>query len=526
MIHPYIYGLMLEHYMRMDFYARMRYANYLNSLNEHTNYLDAMKIDPWNSNIVYWGGEQVTYNGKVYEAKWWTRGDVPDKPVANPWETPWKLVSGGTEPSPTPQPTPEPTPIPTPIPTPEEPPTQNIPNVYPDYSNVDVGKGIKWPSKCFAPFVDATGWPPLKFADMANTLSVPYFNLGFVVSESSNLCKASWGTYYAGEAGPLNDQIKSIRAMGGDVIVSFGGAANTPLHVTAPDVNTLKEQYKRFIKAYGLTRIDFDIEGAWLNDKNSLVRNSKAIKLLQDELKNENYMLQVWYTLPVLPSGLTADGINSLRYLLAEKVNLDGVNVMTMDYGDSVAPNPQGRMAQYGIDAITNLHAQLKSVHNEYGISKSDSELWSMIGTTPMIGMNDVTTEIFTINDANKTVAFAKQKSIGMISMWSLNRDKQCPGGETKYVSITCSSILQKDYEFSSTFNKYNDLSNFKPGSGPTPPSPGEGGIPNWSSTAVYVGGDRVKYEGKTYEAKWWNQGSNPTKEVANPWETPWKLIG
>ncbi|MGF1919518.1 M60 family metallopeptidase [Enterococcus faecalis] len=31
----------------------------------------------WNSNDIYIGGNRVRYNGKIYEAKWWTRGESP-----------------------------------------------------------------------------------------------------------------------------------------------------------------------------------------------------------------------------------------------------------------------------------------------------------------------------------------------------------------------------------------------------------------------------------------------------------------
>lgn len=478
--------------------------------------------EPWNPNVSYQGGSYVTYKGKVYKSKWWTQGDVPDKMVANPWETPWQLISGGNVP--TPKPTPVPTPKPSPQPVPTPPPPSNV--TYPNYSKVNVGKGIKWPKKVFAPFIDATSWPPSSFADDASKTKVPYYNLGFVVSKDSSSFLPSWGTYYAAEDCPISEQIRKIRQMGGDVIVSFGGAANTPLHVTAPNATALKEQYKRFIKAYGLTRIDFDIEGAWVNDTQSLKKNSTALKILQDELKNEHYYLEIWYTLPVLPTGLTPDGLNALKYALDANVTIDGVNVMTMDYGDVVAPNPRGQMGKYGIQAITNLHSQLKNLYSQYGQNKSSSEIWSMIGTTPMIGMNDVTTEIFDLNDARQTLDFAMKNSIGMISMWSYNRDKQCPNGATNYVSISCSSILQKDYEFCSIFNKYNNTSAFKPhGGGSTPGTSNPGFSNEWSSSKVYVGGDKVVYNGHTYEAKWWTQGDVPGQSVSNSWESPWKLI-
>ncbi|AJR07869.1 sugar-binding protein [Photobacterium gaetbulicola] len=38
----------------------------------------------WDSNAVYVAGDQVTYNGTVYEAKWWTSGNQPD--LGGPWQ--------------------------------------------------------------------------------------------------------------------------------------------------------------------------------------------------------------------------------------------------------------------------------------------------------------------------------------------------------------------------------------------------------------------------------------------------------
>ena len=40
----------------------------------------------------YLQGTKVVWHHNVYEAKWWTRGDTPDDPVLNEWETPWSLV--------------------------------------------------------------------------------------------------------------------------------------------------------------------------------------------------------------------------------------------------------------------------------------------------------------------------------------------------------------------------------------------------------------------------------------------------
>nr|BAM67137.1 chitinase [Paenibacillus sp. FPU-7] len=43
----------------------------------------------WVATTAYTASQRVSYNGKVYEAKWWTQGDRPD---ANPTSGPWKLI--------------------------------------------------------------------------------------------------------------------------------------------------------------------------------------------------------------------------------------------------------------------------------------------------------------------------------------------------------------------------------------------------------------------------------------------------
>lgn len=46
----------------------------------------------WKEIDTYLQGVKVVWHGNVYEAKWWTKGDVPDNPVLQSWETPWRLI--------------------------------------------------------------------------------------------------------------------------------------------------------------------------------------------------------------------------------------------------------------------------------------------------------------------------------------------------------------------------------------------------------------------------------------------------
>lgn len=49
------------------------------------------KTPAWDINKVYVGGEKATYNGATYQAKWWTKGERPDKAQV------WALVEGSSK---------------------------------------------------------------------------------------------------------------------------------------------------------------------------------------------------------------------------------------------------------------------------------------------------------------------------------------------------------------------------------------------------------------------------------------------
>ncbi len=46
----------------------------------------------WSNNGVYLAGTKVVWRKNVYQAKWWTQGDLPDNPVLQSWQTPWQLI--------------------------------------------------------------------------------------------------------------------------------------------------------------------------------------------------------------------------------------------------------------------------------------------------------------------------------------------------------------------------------------------------------------------------------------------------
>ena len=60
----------------------------------------------------------------------------------------------------------------------------------------------------------------------------------------------------------------------------------------------------------------------------------------------------------------------------------------------------------------------------------------------------------------------------------------------------------------------------------PSADDPARSPYPVWRPTAQYPEGYKVVWKGSVYQAKWYNQGADPSTVVGSQWETPWALIG
>ncbi|WP_020673727.1 chitinase [Amycolatopsis nigrescens] len=286
-----------------------------------------------------------------------------------------------------------------------------------------------------APYVDMGSWPTPSLSEMSAASGITSYTLGFVIAAG---CRASWFAAYDPRDGWQLDEIGKIRAAGGDVKISFGGASGVELAQACATPDSTFAEYDAVVKKYQLKYADFDIEGAAVADPASVQRRSAALAKLQQA----NPGLKISLTLPVLPTGLTADGLNVVRSAKTAGVVLDKVNVMAMDYYQG--PADQGAKA---IQAGRSTQAQLKTVYPDV----ADAELWRMVGVTPMLGQNDSRDEIFTQSDAQELVAFAGQQRLGMLSFWEMTRDRNaCQGPLYK-----CTNVPQQPYEFAKIFAAY-----------------------------------------------------------------------
>ena len=109
-----------------------------------------------------------------------------------------------------------------------------------------------------------------------------------------------------------------------------------------------------------------------------------------------------------------------IQNAIANGVDIAAVNIMAMDYWG--AANAPGNMGAMAIQAGTSLYNQLTTLLP----GKTAAQRWSMVGITPMIGINDDADQIFSVS-TRSGVAWATAHQIGMLGMWALERDNQCP---------------------------------------------------------------------------------------------------
>jgi chitinase len=328
-------------------------------------------------------------------------------------------------------------------------------------------------------------------------------------------CNQIWGDTLPIGADSFTDPlIAKAKSEGASVIISSGGASGLPLAWTCSNQSSIDAGYQALINDYGVTQLDFDIEGAAIADTGAAARQMQAMK----DLKASNPNLKFSVTLPVLASGLTGDGVNIIKAAKTAGVKIDVVNIMTMDFYSGTGTE----MGQGSVSAAQATLAQMQSVDSSYS--------YANLGITPMIGKND-DGSTFTLADAQTVESFAAQHGVGRLAFWAVTRDQQCGGSANSLP--TCSEISQSPLAFTDAFQQYAGGSGGTSGGttggsttggtttggtttggsttgGSTTGGTGTCTTASWSSSQIYVGGDKVSWKGHTWQAKWWTQGEEP----------------
>jgi chitinase len=369
----------------------------------------------WSSTAVYTAGDQASEDGINYTANWWTQGNDPatnngGSGSGEPWTSDGSCTggSGGGGGS---------------------------------GSGSGSGSGTGSVSGLlFSPYKDVTinmNWNTYQMQSAVEGSDLPVVGPGSLVSEyipdlpaitlafATGTCGSeTWGGVSGADWAAEN--VPQLQAADLNYVVSTGGADGT----FNCDSTAGMESFIATYASPNLVGIDFDIEnGQTESEIEDLV---DAAAGAQSEYPN----LQFSFTLATLAaSDGSYAGVNSLGNEVVEAVLGSGlqnyvINLMTMDYGSAsssvcVVVSGSCEMAQSAIQAVENLEYT-------YGIPASK------IAVTPMIGMNDTTSETFTIADVDTLTAYAVDNGLAGLHFWSLDRDTPCADS---YASPTCNSI-------------------------------------------------------------------------------------
>ncbi|MFC1436702.1 ricin-type beta-trefoil lectin domain protein [Streptacidiphilus sp. N1-10] len=238
-------------------------------------------------------------------------------------------------------------------------------------------------------------------ADM-NATGLKYYTLAFLIPQSG--CTPQWEAG-GSSLGAFTSQVNTLKSAGGNVIISSGGAEGGELAETCTSVTSLTAAYANIVNTYGITKLDFDIEGGTLDDSAANTRRNQALAALQAQ----NPSVQVDYTLAVDPTGLPSEELGVLQGAKSAGVNVSTVNIMTMDFGDGQNAFNDAESAARGTAA------QLASL---YGISTSAA--YGRLGLTPIAGQND-DNENFTQANASALESFAASNGVQELSFWEVN---------------------------------------------------------------------------------------------------------
>jgi chitinase len=251
---------------------------------------------------------------------------------------------------------------------------------------------------------------------------VPALTLAFATGECGQ------ETWEGIDTDRLVGNLRALARAGVRYIVSTGGAGAAFTCRTAEGMNAFIARYA----TPALIGFDFDIENGQAEATIvSLVARIREAQRRHPHLRF-SFTLPTWAGDDGSMTSLNEDGERVMRVVREAQLTGYYVNLMVMNYGDALPRNCvviDGRcdMGKSAVQAARNFNAV-------YGVPFGRMEL------TPMIGINDVSANVFTLDDAVTLAQFVRNEGLAGAHFWSLDRDGSCDG-DAAVVSATCSGL-------------------------------------------------------------------------------------
>ena len=285
--------------------------------------------------------------------------------------------------------------------------------------NIPVHAGVPTAMTSFLEGLKALiGLPATAFPDGIKTLT-----LAFATGE----CGAEhWDELDAQRM--TETHIKRLRRENIDYVISTGGAEG--VFTCASEAGM-----EKFIARYNsrhLVGFDFDIES---NQSEVMINN--LVHQIRGAMQRHPH-LRFSFTLATQSSSvpeqasLNEHGTSVMKAIERARLENFFINLMVMNFGDAkpdrcVVESGRCAMAASAIQVVSNFIL-------EYGVPLKRIEV------TPMIGVNDVVDNVFTLEDAQALSRYVVDNGLGGLHFWSLNRDGPCAPGSLA-LSPVCNGL-------------------------------------------------------------------------------------
>ncbi len=353
-----------------------------------------------------------------------------------------------------------------------------------------------------APYLMPTDNNPPDPGTVMDATGLKAFQLAFVLAPNGGGCSPTWGgTSAVSSDTAVANVVNEIRNKGGDVSVSVGGYGGTKLGQTCGSASATAAAYQQVIDKYGLHAMDFDLEEPEYENTAAIANELGAAQILQ----RNNPGLYVSVTTAGTAAGTGWFGTQMLDEAKSLGFTPNNFSIMPFDGGFNGAASQTA--------ALTAFNQILQST---FGWDAATA--YAHEGISQMNGRSD-SGEYFYQSDFQTVLNYAESNHMARFTNWSVNRDRQCsPPDNNGSTSGVCSSVPQAAWDFTKFSVEFAGATPPTGGGGTTPPTGGSCTAPAYSSSAVYLGGAQVSYNGHTWTAKWWTQGETPSTGGSGVW--------
>ena len=231
--------------------------------------------------------------------------------------------------------------------------------------------------------------------------------------------------------------INTIRANGGDVVVSVGGWSGAKLGENCNTAGELANAYQRVINALQLKAFDVDIEATEFSNATVRQRVIDALKIVEAN----NPGIATYLTFGTGTTGPDSNGQDLIRRGAASGLQLDGWVIMPFNFGGGTTN--MGSLSIQAADGLKN------RVRDAYGYT--DDQAYRRIGISSMNGVTDVAGERVNLSDFQQMLTYASQNHLARFTFWSVNRDRPCNGGPAD----SCGGVPQQPWDFTRVIGQY-----------------------------------------------------------------------